>query len=217
MTTSIQGVLQRLIDYLPSNYNGHRQHINCLEFMEHHEWGLALESLIELADESGHYFSNEYWEHLAQAADLMNLSEFSAYCQTQIARNARDLKTNIPPFGYTTEVLNSNTRKLYIADKIREESAAERREKDQVKPLLQTDGVHCKQYGRSGFFYVVDQGRLAEFEFEMGRGAEILYFNETNHWVLPNVMPITPTEKQQIREQIYQWSVQNSFSVDFSD
>ncbi len=217
MANSPETILQRLMSYLPGHYNASRQYGQCLEFLEHHEWGLALESLIELADESGHYFSNEYWENLAQAADLMNLSEFSAYCQTQIARNARDLKTNIPPFGYTIEVLNSNTRKLYIADKIREESAAERREKDQVKPLLQTDGVHCKQYGRSGFFYVVDQGRLAEFEFEMGRGAEILYFNETNHWVLPNAIPITPTEKQQIRQQIYQWSVQNSFSVEFGN
>ena len=44
--------------YLMNNVETPEQFINCIDFLDNREWELALDSLIELADETGHYFSD---------------------------------------------------------------------------------------------------------------------------------------------------------------
>jgi hypothetical protein len=79
--------IRRVIEYMPEFYKTHRQFLACIEYLDYNEWGLALDSLIQLADETGHYFSEEFWLELAAAADTMKLTKEAGYCKEQIKRN----------------------------------------------------------------------------------------------------------------------------------
>ena len=77
---SPEQTIRRSVEYMPDFYKTQRQFVNCVEFLENREWELALDSLIELADETGHYFSEQFWLGLADAADKMDLTEKVNYC-----------------------------------------------------------------------------------------------------------------------------------------
>jgi len=115
-----QKELQSIIDYIPDFYKDQRQCINASEFLSHHEWRLAMESLVELVDETDHYFSNEFWNKLFALASQLNLEDIKCYCLKQKARNEHDLKSHIPSYG-TTVAKNSDTVfQHYYAEKIKE-------------------------------------------------------------------------------------------------
>jgi hypothetical protein len=69
--------------------------------LQNREWELALDSLIELADESGHYFSETFWLDLSECADSMQLTQQGVYCRQQVIRNERELRDKTPN-GWTT-------------------------------------------------------------------------------------------------------------------
>lgn len=95
---SPEQTLRRLVDYMPDFYRTHRKFSNCVEFLENSEWELALDSLIDLANETEHYFSEDFWLGLADAADKMVLTDKSKYCRNQIKRNEEGIKSKTP-FG----------------------------------------------------------------------------------------------------------------------
>lgn len=80
-------LLIQLADYIPDLYRNHRQFLNYLMFLENNEWELALDSLIELADETGHLFPNEFWLVLATTANKIGLADRADYCKKQIKNN----------------------------------------------------------------------------------------------------------------------------------
>ncbi|MBI9055534.1 MAG: hypothetical protein JEY96_17050 [Bacteroidales bacterium] len=207
-------VIRRVVDYMPDFYKTHRQYINCLEYINNREWELALDSLIELADETEHYFSEEFWIGLANSADKMKLSDKAKYCRKQIKRNARDIKSNIP-FGWTTIKYDNDHFQHYISEKLKEELASERRVKDKVKELIKKDGVHLKSHGRSGFLYIAENGKIAEIEFELGVNGLILYFNNMTNWSLPIKQSITKEEKQGIKSKIINWAAETKNAIEF--
>ncbi|MET3128969.1 hypothetical protein ABID42_004091 [Arcicella rosea] len=90
---SPEQTIRLLFDYIPEFYKKHRQFTDCVEFLEHREWELSLDSLIELADETGHYFAEDFWLGLADVADKMNLNDKANYCRNQIDRNIEDIKS----------------------------------------------------------------------------------------------------------------------------
>lgn len=75
-------ILRRLVKHIPTSYISHRQFKNYTEFLENREWELALDSLIELANESTeHSFPEALWLDLAEAANKMNLDKTRDYCR----------------------------------------------------------------------------------------------------------------------------------------
>lgn len=86
MEFSPKQTIKRLVDYMPDVYRTHRQFINCVEYIDNREWELALDSLIALADETEHCFSEDFWFGLADSADKMNLADKANYCRKQIKR-----------------------------------------------------------------------------------------------------------------------------------
>jgi hypothetical protein len=216
MDFSPEQTMRRLIEYMPEFYKTHRQYINCVDFLEHREWELALDSLIELADETGHYFSEDYWIGLADSAEKMKLSKKSNYCRQQIKRNENDIKSKIP-FGWTTIKIDSNHFQSHISEKLKDEWATKRRDKDQVLSLIDKDGVHLKSHGRTGFIYVVDNGKIAEIEFELGVNGLILYFSNMTNWELPTRLLLTTEEKLNIRNKISNWSTTTGNAIEFDD
>lgn len=77
-------IIQLLIDYTPEHYRTYIQFKESVEYLEHREWGLALDSLIDLADESGDYFSEEFWSQLGDCYGKNKpvLKYFSPFHQT---------------------------------------------------------------------------------------------------------------------------------------
>ena len=62
-----------------------RQLNNFHEFMEHHEYELALDSLIELSDEVEDRFTYEFWLNLDKAAGLMDLTNAQEIIKNKIS------------------------------------------------------------------------------------------------------------------------------------
>lgn len=205
--------IRRLLNYMPDYYKTQRQFINSVEFLENREWELAIDSLIELADETGHYFSEEFWLGLANSADKMNLTN---YCIKQIKRNEDEVKSKTP-FGWTTIKFNDTHYQHHISEKLKEEWAAERRKKDNIEELLTIEGVHLKSHTRGGFLYITDNRKIAEVEFELGINGLILYFNSLTNWSLPTKEQLTADEKQKIKIDIENWATRTKNAIEFED
>ena len=201
---------------MPEFYKTQRKFINCVEFLENREWELAVDSLIELTDETEHYFSEELWLGLADSADKMDLTEKANYCRKQIKRNEEDIKSKTP-FGWTTIKFDDTHFQHHISEKLKEEWATERHEKDKVKALIRKEGVHLKSYGRSGFLYITYNGKIAEVEFELGMKGLILYFNSLTNWSLPTKQTLTADEKQKIKIDINNWATKTKNAIEFDD
>ena len=213
---SPEQTIRRLVDYMPDFYRTHGQFINCVEFLENREWELALDSLIELAHETEHYFSEDFWLGLADSADKMNLTDKANYCRKQIKRNVEDIKSKTP-FGWTTIKFDNTHFQHHISEKLKEEWATERRGKDKVQELITKEGVHLKSHGRSGFLYITENGKIAEVEFELGMNGLILYFNSLTNWSLPTKQTLTADEKQKIKIDINNWATKTKNAIEFDD
>lgn len=201
---------------MPDFYKTHKQYINCVEYLNHREWELALESLIELADETEHYFSEEFWFGLADSAEKMHLSDKADYCRKQIKKNKQHIKSTTP-FSWTTIKYDDTLFQHHISEKLKEEWSTTRREKDNVQELLIKEGVHLKSQGRSGFLYISEKGKIAEVEFELGGNGLILYFNSLTNWSLPTKQILTVDEKQKIKIDINNWAIKTKNAIEFDD
>ena len=76
--------LKNVLISVPEHCRSNRHYKNCIEFLENKEPGLALDSLIELTNETGYSFSTEYWLALATCADSMNIKESADFCRKHI-------------------------------------------------------------------------------------------------------------------------------------
>lgn len=73
--SSIKKILLSAAGFVDEKYNSHRQKLAFNEYIEHYEFGLALDSLLELVDETEEKFTKEFWLLLKEAAQMMKLSE----------------------------------------------------------------------------------------------------------------------------------------------
>lgn len=76
--------IRKALNLLPEKYKDQIQFINCADFLKHYEFGLALESLIELANEIEYIFPRDYWNYLMIAADKMRMEKEAAYCKIKL-------------------------------------------------------------------------------------------------------------------------------------
>ncbi|MFD1096121.1 hypothetical protein [Salegentibacter chungangensis] len=203
-----------MIDYLPAIYNDHRQLKNSNDFLQQNELGLALDSLIQLTEETGHYFSDKYWLDLAVAADKMEMNKERDFCRQQIRKTEKDLKFKIS-FGSTVEKIDDTHFQHYTSEILKDKWANERREKDNIDQIMNNDGLHFKSHGRNGFFYFVDKGRLAEIEYELGVNGLVIWFNSTDYWAKPNKLHLTRDEKLIIKTEIAKWADKTKNAIEF--
>jgi hypothetical protein len=207
-------IIKNLINYLPSVYNDNRQLKNSNAFLQQNELGLSLDSLIELAEETGHYFSDKFWLDLADAADKMEMNKERDFCRQQIRKTEKDLKFKVS-FGSTVEKIDDTHFQHYISDKTNDKWANERRDKENVDKIMNIDGLHFKSHGRNGFFYFVDKGRLAEIEYELGVNGPIIWFSSTDNWAAPDKLPLTRDEKMTIKTEIEKWADRTKNAIEF--
>lgn len=199
---------------MPAVYYDHRKFKDSIEFLEQNELKLSLDCLIQLTGETGHYFSEKHWLHLADAADKMEMNKERDFCHKQIKKTLSNLKFK-PHFGTSVEKIDGTHFHHYTSDIIKEKWAIERREKDGVERLMDKEGLHFKSNGRNGFFYYVDQKRLAEIEYELGVKGLIIWFDSTDHWSLPNKLSLTTMEKLKIKTDIEKWANKTKTAIEF--
>lgn len=72
---SVKKALLSAANFVDEKYNSHRQKLAFNEYIEYYEWGLALDSLLELVDETEEKLTKEFWLHLKEAAQMMKLAE----------------------------------------------------------------------------------------------------------------------------------------------
>jgi len=202
---SVEKILKRVANYIPDIHFSQSQYVNCVQFLNNHEWELALDSLIELAEGSGHYFSEEFWTELSQAAKKMDLFEKSIYCLKQVDKNKQNLKSGTP-FGWSTIKLDENHFQHHISQRVKDEWAADRRTKDCVHEWLEKDGVHSRGLSKGGHIYYSEKGKIAEIEYELGVNAVILYIRSLENWIIPETTPLTNLEKQKIKDAVVYWT-----------
>jgi len=204
---SIKEVLSEVAEFIPDRYKNDRQFINFQEFIVHDELILALKSLIELANESGHFFSDTFWMDLSSCASRMSMFSIGDYCSQQILRNKTELGHSIPK-GWTQEKVSETKSHIYIAEKTMNEWAVERREKDQLSSFIAINGFQIKSHGRAGTIYYIEDGKVLEIEFEISGVKQydiIIFYDSACNWALPSQVKISELEKTQIRERLIEW------------
>jgi hypothetical protein len=200
-------ILRLTQEYVPEFYKDSEHFKESKEFLENNEWGLALEALIEMADESGHYFSEDFWLDLAICADKMQMTEQAEYCRQQIIRNEKEIGSKIPQ-GWTTIKIDDTHFQHHIAEIVKDKWANERHQRDKLNELLKVNGFHIKYHGRSGMIYYIDNGKVLEIEFEMSGVPQydlLVYFDTLKGWTIPRSDPFGFNEQSEIRERLLEW------------
>lgn len=204
---SIREVLSEVAEFIPERYKDDTQFTNFNEFIEHNELGLAIESLVELAGESGHFFSDAFWIDTSNCASRMSMMSIADYCSRQIVRNQSELGHSIPK-GWTEEKINDTIFNTYIAEKIKNGWAAERRGKDKLNSFITVNGFHIKSHGRSGTIYYIEDRKVLEIDFEISGVKQydiLIFYDSVYDWVLPNKIKISERQKAEIRERLAEW------------
>ncbi len=210
-------ILQLTQQYVPEFYRDSQRFKDSIDFLNNNEWGLALDSLIEMADESGHYFSETFWLDLSICADKMKLIQQAEYCRQQVFKNERKLRTKTPN-GWTTIKLDDTHYEHKIAQIVEDKWLNERYKKDKVNKLLKTNGFHIKYHGRSGVIYYVDDGRLLEIGFELSAVSPyplLLYFDNIKSWAIPKEEPLTLKDQTEIRAKLIEWFKAKRIKAEF--
>jgi hypothetical protein len=200
-------ILRLTQEYVPEFYRDSKHYKDSKEFLENNEWGLALESLIEMANESGHYFSETFWLDLAICADKMQMNKEAEYCRQQVVKNERELRTKTPN-GWTTIKLDDTHYEHKIAAAVEDKWTSERHKKDNLDKLLKQDGFYLKSHGRAGTIYYIDNGRVLEIGFEMSGVPQyelLLFFDNIETWSIPKNELLSVSQKTRIHEQLLDW------------
>ena len=203
-----------MIYYIPEFYKNHKQFKNSIEFYEKKEFGLALESLVELTDETEHYFSQEFWTELSKAANTMEMNKVASYCKKQSKNTLKDLGYKLP-FGWTTYKISENNFKVHISEKLKGEWKTERWKKDGIEKVLNKNGIHFSNKGRNGYIYFIENGKLIEFEWELEIGGIRLWFESENYWYLPTKSDLKKEDKLRIKNLIIEWAEQHKKTIVF--
>lgn len=215
----IASTLRLTQEYVPEFYRSSRHFKSSQEFLNNNELGLALESLIEMADESGHYFSETFWTNLSACAEKMKMTQQAYYCRQQIIRNESELPIKTPN-GFTTIKLNDLHYEHEIATVIRDRWTSERHQRDQVNKLIKQNGFHLKSQGRDGTIYYVNNGKLLEIYFEMSGVPEydlLLSFDSIKSWAIPKNEDLSLTQKKEIRKLLLEWLKESQIRSDLPE
>jgi len=203
-------IIGHIIDYIPNNYLHHKQFVLCVGYFENMDYELVLDSLIELANETGHYFSEDFWNSISIAAYQMELKNIGKFCEQQIARNRQDISWKIS-FGEVIEKMDERHFVHHTAQRIKDEWDDRRRREDNVNELKGRNGVHLKSHGRSGTIYFIDGSEIFEIEYELGVAGLILYFES-----FINKQQVEPGKELHVKNAIVEWANKTKNAIDFS-
>jgi hypothetical protein len=200
-------ILRLTQEYVPDIHKDSKHFKDSKEFLHNNEFGLALDSLVEMADESNHFFSENFWLDLANCADIMQMATQANYCRQQIEKNEKEIRFKISN-GSTVVKIDNNHFEHYTAEIVKDKWKNERRQKDKLNVLLKKNGFYIKNHGRGGMIYYIDNGKVLEIDFEMSGVPQydlLLYFDNLKGWAIPKNEPFAFKEQSEIRERLLEW------------
>jgi|GEM_PF-743692 len=211
-------IIRMTQEYVPDYYRESRQFKDSQEFLEHNEpaLALALDSLIEMAKETNHYFSEAFWTDLADCAELMGMIQQAKYCRRQIDRNKRDLR-KLTPKGWTTVKIDDSHFQHYIPAIEKNKWEADRREKDKLQDMLPVNGFYMRSHGRSGYIYYIEDGNVVEIYWEVSGVPQydiLLSFYGLKGWSYPSSIPFAASEKEVIYDKLLKWLKEKNIRTD---
>ncbi len=204
---SLREALDKVAELIPDRYKNEQQFINFLQFIEHEDWSHALESLVGLADKSGHFFSDAFWMNLSNCARGISMLSLADYCSQQILRNKSELGHSIPD-GYIIEKVGDTMFNSYISEKIKNDWVAERREKDKLNRFITSNGFHLKSQGRCGTIYYIEDGKVLEIDYEISGTKKydlLIFYDSVSNWALPIQAKLSDSQKSEIRSGLVEW------------
>jgi hypothetical protein len=200
-------ILRLTQEYIPDVHKDSKYFKDSKEFLRNNELGLALDSLVKMADESEHYFSETFWLDLANCADKMHMTTQAEYCRQQIVKNEREIGFKIAN-GSTVVKTDNNHFEHHTAEIVKDKWQNERRHKDKLDNLVKENGFHIKYHGRAGIIYYIDNGKVLEIGFELSGVKQydlLLYFDTLNGWTIPRNELFAFKEQSIIKEKLLEW------------
>jgi len=118
---NIRQLLQEAADFIDKKYATNRQLANFTDYINHHEFEPALDSLLELANEVEDHFDYRFWLCLKQAANKMKLASYEKIIEQKISEywyeNAKRFSLNSPEIEakvrYLTEIEGGRSGVVY--------------------------------------------------------------------------------------------------------
>lgn len=107
------------------------------------------------------------------------------------------------PFGWTSNKVSPGNFQLHIAHKQQERWDNERRQKDNIAGLVDSEGFHFKQYGKTGYVYYVSQNRITEVQWDEG---EIVGSALSKYWIFPEKKLLTKEEYLRVYKELKEWA-----------
>lgn len=217
-TLTPEQTMSVLVEDLPEHYKTFRQFKNYIEFLEHNELGLALESLIELANESGHFFSEDFWLGLANSADTMKMKKQVNYCKDQTKKTKCEISWVISK-GSTVNKIDETHYQHYYSQKVYDGWNNERRRKDKLQSFVDKDGFHIQKGGRDGTIYYIENGKVCEIYWEISGIPQydiLVRFDVVDAWVLPTKQPFAADEKKKIERALILWLKEENIRADIN-
>lgn len=108
ISLSVNKQINQILSSLPEIYLKHQQIIIARNYLDHSEWVLALESIIEMTQKTGHLFSQDFWLELKDIAQLLNQGKTAEYCHAQMLHTTREFK-GVLEKGNTAERLEDGS------------------------------------------------------------------------------------------------------------
>ncbi len=200
-------IINDVIDDVPEFYKTQEQFINCKKHLDNLEPDLALQCLINMANESGHFFANNFWNMLAKAADKMKLVAEGNLCRAQIIKNQKSISWIISK-GSTVCKIDDTHYNHYYSQKTLDNWDNERRIKDKLQSFINIDGFHFVNNGRDGMLYYILKGKVCEIYWEMSGVPQydiIISLDLIDSWALPVKQLLSESEKKSIEKDLLIW------------
>ena len=207
-----------ILGNIPEYYKESKDFQKCMAHFELNEWGPAIECLVAMADESGHYFSDDFWFGLADAAGKMNMNTMAQYCREQSRKTKSILNWPISK-GSTVHKIDDTHYKQYYAQKVYDRWDNERRIKDKLQSFIDKDGFHIQKGGRHGTIYYISNGKVCEIYWEMSGVPQydiLISFDLVDSWALPVKQLLTEKEQQQIKTALILWLNEQNIRSDIN-
>lgn len=209
-------ILTQVLEYTPEVYKTSKYYAAASDFLASAATEQALDNIVGLAEESGHYFSEDFWLNLAVCANKMKLSEKTDFCYRQIARNKEEIGLYAPK-GWTIIKVADNIHTFQIAKVIKEDWKGVQHKRDNLQEFIKENGFHLKPFGWGGTIYYIENGRVLEIDFELSSGKKydmLLAFETIKHWTKPFEHPFTKKEKDAVRAKLVAWLKKKQLRTD---
>lgn len=194
---------------MPEQHKQTQPFQNCIAYLEKKDYPAAVNSLVELANSTTHYFYREYYEELAQAAAKLGMFGIAEALLQFVEENRRQVRI---PYGWTMGPIQKtdeplvSTQETFISAKVRLEYKYQIFENDGAAGLLDKEGFHFKSHGRSGALYYVNNSRLAYADCELTSVGMEVYMPSLACWYLPVVQKMTDEERTQAVDAFRVWN-----------